>query len=201
MASLKRKVLPVSFFDRAPEVVARELLGTILFRRTAAGRTAGRIVETEAYLAANDPASHAFRGMTRRNASMFGRPGRAYVYAIHSRYCMNAVTQSQGIGSAVLIRAVEPVQGLPLMQERRKGCAVTNLTCGPARLCEAFAIDRDNDSLLLSPANGLWIEAGDSVAYEHVAVTPRIGVMSAQDLLLRFIDITSDCLSRPYRVR
>ncbi len=196
-----RKVLPVSFFDRAPELVARDLLGAVLIRRTAAGRTAGRIVETEAYLAENDSASHAFRGMTRRNASMFGRPGRAYVYAIHSRYCVNAVTQSPGVGSAVLIRAVDPLQGLPLMQERRKGCSVANLTCGPARLCEAFAIDRDSDSLLLSPANGLWIEAGELVADEHVAVTPRIGVTSAQDLLLRFIDMTSVNLSRPFRVR
>jgi DNA-3-methyladenine glycosylase len=132
---------------------------------------------------------------------MFGRPGRAYVYAIHSRYCMNAVTEAQGVGSAVLIRAVEPLLGLLLMEERRRGCAARDLTRGPARLCEAFAIDRDCDGLLLEPASGLWIEVGEPVPDEHVAVTPRIGVTSAQELPLRFIDITSVNLSRPYRVR
>ena len=107
------------FYLREPAVVARELLGKLMLRETSAGLCGGRIVEVEAYLSARDPACHASRGMTRRNASMFGPPGHAYVYMIHSRWCFNTVTEPMGTPSAVLIRAIEPLFGVELMRQRR----------------------------------------------------------------------------------
>lgn len=127
------EILPRSFYDRDVIVVAQELLGKIVVRRSRNGLCLGSIVETEAYLAIGDSASHSFRGQTKRNASMFGPPGYAYVYSIHSRYCMNAVTQGRGQASAVLIRAIQPLAGLAFMQAAdaaRTGC----LSCVAAPL-------------------------------------------------------------------
>src|SRR6187200_1034516 len=103
--------LPVDFYARDPVIVARELLGKRLVRETSAGVCSGRIVETEAYLSSRDPACHASRGMTLRNAAMFGPAGHAYVYMIHAKWCFNCVTEDIGLGSAVLIRAIEPLGG------------------------------------------------------------------------------------------
>src|SRR5690606_29404774 len=104
--------LPRSFYGREPALVARELLGKRLLRQSPEGLTSGRIVETEAYLSSNDPACHATRGQTRKNTTMFGPAGHSYVYMIHSRWCLNAVTETVGKPSAVLIRAIEPLDGL-----------------------------------------------------------------------------------------
>src|SRR4029077_6147640 len=112
--------LPRAFYDRASVEVARDLLGKTLWRRSEAGLTAGIIVETEAYDGANDPASHAWRGRTRRNAVMFGTPGHAYVYFSYGmHYCINAVTGSAGQSSAVLLRAIQPIVGLDIMRDLR----------------------------------------------------------------------------------
>ena len=108
--------LPRSFYDRSPATVARELLGKALLRRLDGQWLGGWIVETEAYLSDGDLASHSARGRTRGNAAMFGPPGTLYVYPIHAKYCMNAVTESDGTGSAVLIRAMEPVWGIDRMR-------------------------------------------------------------------------------------
>src|SRR5688572_18896117 len=108
--------LPRDFYARDPAIVARELIGKRLIRQTGEGVSAGRIVEVEAYLSKRDPACHASRGMTRRNATMFGAAGHAYVYMIHSRWCLNAVTEDVGLGSAVMIRAIEPLAGIEQMQ-------------------------------------------------------------------------------------
>jgi DNA-3-methyladenine glycosylase len=152
--------------------------------------TAGRIVEVEAYLAADDPACHAARGKTKRNASMFAAPGRAYVYSIHSRWCFNVVTLPEDVPSAVLIRAIEPLDGLALMHRRRPGVTrPIDLARGPARLCQALGIDRDLDGHDLTVGRRLWIENADVPA--AILITPRIGISSAQDLPLRFL--ISDC--------
>jgi len=179
--------LPRSFYDREVCLVARDLLGKLLLHDQG-GLTVGRIVEVEAYLARDDPANHAYRGRTRRNAAMFGPPGHAYVYAIHARYCLNAVTEGEGVPSAVLIRAVEPLAGMERMQPRRGAEGLLELARGPARLCQAFAIDRRLDGWDLTRGQRLWLAeaAGADQPAGEVAVGPRVGVTSAQDLPLRF---------------
>lgn len=177
-----------AFYDRDPVIVARELLGKILVRKTEAGICTGRIVETEAYLSQGDTACHAHRGQTRKNASMFGPPGHLYVYPIHSRYCMNVVTEPAGVPSAVLLRAVEPLSGIELMRERRQREALRDLTRGPGRLCEAFAITRVQDGCDLTRRGEIWIgnENQPLTDTEVIVLSPRIGVTSAHELELRF---------------
>jgi DNA-3-methyladenine glycosylase len=184
-------VLTRDFYLRDPAVVARELIGKIMWRETSAGLCAGRIVEVEAYLSARDPACHASRGLTNRNKSMFGPAGHAYVYMIHSRWCLNAVTEPAGTPSAVLIRAIEPLVGLDLMHQRRQTDIVRDLTRGPARLCEALAIDRTYDAWDLTVGRELWISVdGNSVDRKfRIGRSGRIGVSSAQRRLLRFFEM------------
>ena len=185
---MNRIPLPRNFYDRHVVRVARELLGKLLLRRTSDGQCAGRIVEVEAYLADDDSACHAYRGRTRRNATMFGPPGRAYVYAIHSRYCMNVVTEPEGVASAVLIRALEPLEGIDSMKRRRGTDELLDLARGPARLCEALQVDRNLDGWELTRGEELWIaDDPHAGAKDHrIGVSTRIGVTSAQDLPLRF---------------
>ena len=185
-------VLTREFYERTPEQVARALIGKHLVRRTVEGVCRGAIVETEAYLATGDSASHSYRGLTRKNATMFGRAGLLYVYPIHARYCLNAVTESRGIASAVLIRAVIPLQGIELIQQRR-AVPVIDLARGPARLCEAFAVDRRLDGWDLTRGTRIWIEQPEdsSVTDDVIATSSRIGVTSAHDLELRFF--LKDC--------
>ncbi|MEZ6128724.1 MAG: DNA-3-methyladenine glycosylase [Planctomycetaceae bacterium] len=180
------EALPVAFYERDARQVAAELLGKLLCRRGRRGLTVGRIVETEAYLAEGDSASHSFRGMNRRNASMFGPPGRAYVYTIHARQCVNVVTDTVGVASAVLIRALEPITGIPLMQIRRRTKNPLDLCRGPARLCEALDISRNLDGWPLLNAQRLWIAQETTAAKMPVAHSVRIGVTSAHDQPLRY---------------
>lgn len=176
------------FYHRDTVQVARGLLGKLLVRQSREGITSGRIVEVEAYLPEGDPASHASRGRTPSNRAMFGPPGRAYVYPIHSRYCLNAVTMQRGVGSAVLIRAVEPLAGIALMQRRRKRESLFELARGPARLCEAFAIDRRLDHWDLTHGCRLWIcrEPGTGRTDDEIGQSVRIGVTAARHLPLRY---------------
>lgn len=182
------KVLPQSFYNRDVVRVARELLGKIVVRRTLDGLCSGRIVETEAYLASEDSASHSFRGRKNKNVAMFGPPGRAYVYPIHSRYCLNAVTQARGIASAVLIRALEPLYGIKNMQQRRGNDKLLDLCRGPARLCEALAVDRRLDGWNITRDARLWVANDNSPPSTQFRITTsgRIGVTSALEAQLRF---------------
>jgi DNA-3-methyladenine glycosylase len=195
--------LPRRLYARPVVRVARELLSKRLIRTSAEGVTAGRIVEVEAYLARDDPANHAHRGQTRRNASMFGPPGHAYVYAIHARFCLNVVTEPAGVPSAVLIRAVEPLEGIELMQQRRGTTDLTNLARGPARLCEAFAIDRTLDGWDLTRGERLWLASDADPPREpaRIATAARVGVTAARDLQLRFFRDGNPFVSRLPRAR
>jgi DNA-3-methyladenine glycosylase len=194
--------LAPAFYARPTLDLARALLGKTLVRRTAEGVTAGVIVETEAYVAAIDPAAHAYRGQTPRNRAMFGPPGHAYVYGIYGMHvCLNVVTEPAGEAAAVLVRAVEPTRGLELMRTRR-GAAVPDrdLCRGPGRLCQAFAI-----TLALGGASlqgpDLWVaETPGGVETPAVATSPRIGISRAADWPWRFYVPGSRYVSaRPWR--
>ena len=182
-------LLPVArreFFARNTVAVARDLLGCLLIRRTRQGVTAGRIVETEAYLAEGDSASHSRRGKTPGNASMFGEPGLSYVYTIHARFCFNLVTESRNVGTAVLVRALAPICGMQLMAARRNTSQSRLWTRGPARLCEAMSIDRRFNGWNATRGRRLWVAEDVDWKRPDILVSPRIGVTSAQDLPLRF---------------
>lgn len=181
--------LPRGFYARDPATVARQLLGKALLRYSANGQLCGGvIVETEAYLASEDPASHSHRGPTRRNASMFAQPGTLYVYAIHAKYCLNAATERQGTGSAVLIRALEPVWGLAAMRHRRGQPAQDRqLTAGPAMLCQALEITLADDGTDLVQSTAIWMADIQSLPTFTVRATERIGISQAGHLPLRFL--------------
>ena len=178
--------VPPSFYDRPTEDVARDLLGAVLEHRTAEGVARGRIVETEAYLGAHDPACHAAAGLTARTRTLHGPPGTAYVYFIYGmHWCFNAVTREEGHGSAVLIRALEPLSGLDLMRSRRGVDRAVDLTSGPARLCDALGLTRAQDGVRLD-RGPLRILRGIEVPDEDVVVSPRIGIRKAAEWPLRF---------------
>ncbi len=174
------------FYNRPTIEVARDLLGRILVRKFGGSYLTGRIVETEAYLGADDKASHAARGRTPRADVMFGPPGHAYVYFIYGMYnCLNFVTEPEGIPAAVLIRAVEPLSGIEQMKKLRGAKQLHQLTSGPGKLCQAFAIDRTLNRADLT-GDALFVSVGEPVPRRDVVATPRIGVTAAKDLLRRF---------------
>lgn len=191
--------LQEAFFDRDAEEVARDLLGAVLETTLDGVRTTGRIVETEAYPGPHDSASHAAErvGRTRRNEPMFGAPGTAYIYRIYGlHWCFNVVTGPIGYPAAVLVRALEPLEGVEAMRRRRRNPARDrDLASGPGKLAEALAITGDLNRHLLREAP-LRILAGSPVSDEEVTRGPRIGISSAVDWPLRFYITDSPWISR-----
>jgi len=194
------------FYDRPALDVARELIGLVLARRLPDGTVlAGRIVETEAYVGPDDRASHASRGRTRRNDAMFGPPGHAYVYLVYGlHWCLNLVTGPAGFPAAVLLRALEPLDGVERMRTLRPTARKdTLLASGPARLCQALAVDGSlNGADVCQPASELWVE-DRGLAPGRVVAAPRIGVAYAGPWAARpyrFLDALSPHVSvRPPR--
>jgi DNA-3-methyladenine glycosylase len=197
--------LPRAFFDRDTVQVARELLGTVLVHLLEDGtRLSGRITETEGYLP-GDQASHGYRGRTARNAPMFMQAGTAYVYFIYGmHFCFNAVTEGKGVPAAVLIRAVQPTEGVEVMRQKRmrrynpefsKNLGLSDLTNGPGKLCQAFAIDRSLNSVdLCDQESRLFIEPQNLTGLEDLSglieATARIGIRgdeAAKTALWRFV--------------
>ena len=199
--------LPVAFYDRDPRVVSRELLGKVLVRKDRKNIRKAWIVEVEAYLGIDDPAAHSAAGRTLRNAVLFGPPGRAYVYFIYgNHYCLNVSCLPDGVAGGVLFRAAEPLDGIDEMAKAR-GIKIGNprdlrlLTSGPGRLAEAFEITRarDNDKDLTSRDSDLFI-TDDGVPRPKVQVTPRIGIVKAADLPLRYIVAGNPFVSGPKKL-
>jgi DNA-3-methyladenine glycosylase len=180
--------LGLEFFDRPAPDVARALLGQRLESLIGGTRTGGRIVETEAYLGHDDPASHAFRGRRHAgNLSIYGPPGWWYVYRSYGiHWCLNLVTAPEGVGAAVLIRAIEPDLGLDQIQIRRGGRASDLLTNGPGKLTQALGIDRSLDGRPMAESPVLVL-AGEPVPDRMVAVTPRVGISVGKERELRFV--------------
>lgn len=203
MANEAPSPLPRSFYEPSAGSVAPRLLGHLLLRRTPAGDWAGGvIVETEAYLA-DDPACHGYRRETPRNRSMYGPPGRSYVYFIYGNYwCFNAVCAPERVAEAVLIRAIEPTFGLEWMNANRPVKKPDELTSGPAKLCLALNIARAEDGLdLCDPTSGLIIAHNEDARHfvhrhKPLITTTRIGISVAEDMPLRFYLSGSRFVSR-----
>jgi DNA-3-methyladenine glycosylase len=181
----RRRPLERDFYARSTEAIARDLLGKWLLRQTDDGLCGGPIVETEAYGGPEDLASHARAGRTRRTAPMFGRVGHAYVYVVYGLHeCLNVVAYSDSQAGAVLIRAIEPAVGVDLMRARRRRPHDHDgrLCAGPARLCQALAVDRALDGHDLTTGDELWLAEGPPAsASVEIASGTRIGVAYASD--------------------
>lgn len=193
-----RELVPLGrdFYIEDTLEVTRALLGKFLVRLLPEGPAGGLIVEAEAYLT-GDPANHAFKGKTSRNAPMFGPPGYAYVYRIHNQHCLNVVTRPEGIAEAVLIRAIEPAFGVGFMLQRRKKVKdLRLLSAGPGRLCQALEIDLSfNGHDLTKPP--LFIAEGVEIPDSLVRKGPRIGVTANKDKPWRFYIEGNPFLSKP----
>lgn len=177
---LDRAEIPVDTIQ-----LARFLIGKMLVRILAEGVAGGRIVETEAY-GIGDPAGHAYRGITPRNRALFLERGHAYIYlAYGTSYMLNVSSETSGVGAGVLIRAIEPTDGIAIMQRNRGTERVRDLARGPGRLCAALGIDRRLDGIDLCQAGPLWL-GSDGQASDEIGQSKRIGITRAADSPLRF---------------
>jgi DNA-3-methyladenine glycosylase len=186
-------ILKREFYARPALEVARDCLGKILVH----GKTAGRIVETEAYLGVDDRAAHAWRGLTGRTRVLFGPPGHAYVYFIYGMYeCLNFVAEEEGKAGCVLIRAVEPLTGIGAMQRRRPAAKrVEDLASGPGKLTLALGVTRRENGVDLT-RGPLYVRRLYAEPPHEVAVTPRIGITHCADWPLRFVIAGNRFVSR-----
>ena len=188
-----------SFLDGPAWEAAPRLLGCRLVRILEDGRRlAGTIVETEAYDQA-DAASHSYRGRTPRTEVMFGPAGHLYVYFTYGmHYCCNVVTGGVGYGSAVLIRAIEPVEGEPVMLENRRGRGGLELTNGPAKVCQALAVDKSSNGVnLLDGGATVQLQLAPAVQQSYIVQTTRIGISQAKDVPWRFYLKDNQYVSKP----
>ena len=194
MRRLLRSNLPVDTIE-----LAQYLVGKTLVHESKRGRLSGRIVETEAYVV-GDAACHAFRGLTERNASLFLQRGHSYVYmAYGTSFCFNITSEKPGVGAGVLVRALEPLEGVPLMQAHRDKTQLRDLTRGPGRLTEAMGIDRAYDGLDLCQDSPLWL--GTAVkSTGSIGQSVRIGLTKEAERLLRFFERGNPFVSGPRRL-
>ena len=201
--------LPRSFYERPVLRVARDVLGRLLVHDGTDGRVSGRIVEVEAYRGPLDPASHAFRGRTARNAVMFGPAGHLYVYFTYGmHYCANLVCEAAGRPAALLVRALEPIDGIDLMRIRRGVHDLHRLARGPGCVARALALDRTHDGLDLT-RGPVWVADAPPVRHGHpIARGPRIGIRVGTERPWRFFLRGDRCVSgrpvvsaRPARLR
>ena len=179
------KILPRQIYAQSAVELAPKLLGKLLVREIEDQLLISRIVEVEAYMGGEDTASHASRGPTPRNRTMFGPPGHAYVYLIYGvHHCLNIVTGPIDSGQAVLIRALEPLTGVEFMQAKRKRTKLRELTNGPGKLCQALDVDKTMDGHDLCLGQKLWVEDAPIPA-EIICASPRIGISGDEAALAR----------------
>ena len=191
---LRRVDLPVGTVE-----LARYLIGKILVHDLSTGRVSGRIVETEAYVV-GDAACHAFCGPTRRNASLYLEHGHAYVYFIYgTSYMLNVASEAQGTGAAVLLRAIEPLEGINLMEQRRDTARLLDLARGPGRLAAAMGIDRQHDGVDLCAGGPLWLGA-TTLRRRGIGKSVRIGITKEAHRMLRFYERGNPFVSGPKRL-
>ncbi len=196
VSSRQSRLLSREFFARDTVKVANDILGKQLVRVKGKARMTGRIVEVEAYRGSDDPASHAFRGPTPRNAPMFGEPGHAYVYFTYgNHYCLNVTTQVNGKPGAVLIRAIEPLKGLSVMRRLRPNVPELALTNGPGKLTKALGIDKALNEVDMTRPGPLFIVDAEHAGFE-IARSARIGIREGKDRLWRFYISGNRYLSR-----
>jgi DNA-3-methyladenine glycosylase len=190
-------LLEEAFFNRAPNLVAQDLLGTFLVSTAGGVETGGCIVEAEAYLGSHDAGSHAAtRGITKRNAVMYGPPGSAYVYFTYGNHHMiNLVCEPEGVAGAVLIRAIEPILGVKAMTERRRGMALRDLCNGPGKLAAALGVDLTDNGTALGEGR-LSVYDGERPSAAEIASSGRIGLSSGHELELRWYVKQSAFVSR-----
>jgi len=191
--AIRSVILGRAFYERPTVEVARALLGKVLVH----GQAAGRIVETEAYLGANDLAAHSSRGITERTRVIFGPPGHAYVYFIYGRYdCLNIVAEPAGSPGCVLIRALEPLAGVEIMRARRPGVrSIKDLASGPGKLTLAMGIGREMNGADVTRGH-LVVRALREEPEFQIRVTPRVGITKCADLPLRFVVAGSEFASK-----
>ena len=180
------KVLTRAFYSRSPLDVAPELLGKILVRRLNGQTLSGRIVETEAYLAADDAAAHSAKGRTKSNASLFLPAGHAYVHTIHMQHCLDVVTETIDVPGSVLIRAIEPISGIEQMQKLRGKEHLRDLTSGPGKLCQSLAITRELDGIDITEGDSPIMIVDDGSALSEITRSGRIGISKATEYDYRF---------------
>jgi len=192
------KVLPRSFYERDPATVARELLGKVLVRRLASQVLSGKIVETEAYYGENDPASKAYKGRKTFNEPMFREAGRTFIYMVHGNWLLNIVAHPKGEVGAVLIRALEPLQGIDAMKKNRGTADLKGLTNGPGKLAKALAITKELNGLDVTDEKSalIIVEGSEKEAFD-VCTSKRIGVKLDLPQELRFYIRGNAFVSKP----
>lgn len=190
-------MLSAEFFNRKTLKVAKELLGKVLVRKLGNKLLKGLIVETEAYLQ-DDPASHSYRGQTPRSIPMFGPAGHTYVYFTYGMYhCFNVVTEKEGYGGAVLVRAIEPIKGIETMQKLRNKENIRDLCSGPGKLCIAFDLGKKDNQLKLGKKNCIYIEENHTkLKMKDIVTATRIGITDAAHLPYRFYIKENKFISR-----
>ena len=192
------KPLSRSFYNRDTRLVAQGLLGKFLVRRTPKGDISAKIVEVEAYRGSDDPASHAFKGETPRNRLMFGNPGFAYIYFVYgNHHCLNVTTEPEGVPGAVLIRAVEIVDGLALARENRPVDSVVSLSNGPGKLTKALNISKIHNGIDLATPGELFICGSETVESFEMATSRRIGVKAGSEKPWRLYMKRNPFISKP----
>lgn len=192
------KIIPQEFYSRNTIAVAKDLLGKILVRVVGKTTLSGIIVETEAYRSTDDPASHSYRGKTERNSVMFGEVGHAYVYFTYgNHYCLNIVAKEDSTpAGAVLIRAIEPVEGIKLMHRLRKTNDLYNLTSGPGKLTKALNVTKKQNGIDVTKQGEMYILNGKDVSDSSIIAASRIGIRVALDKQWRFLIADNKFVSR-----